>query len=129
MTVIDDYLNKVPADKRKLLEDLRKEMRKLLPNAEEAISYVLPCFKVDGKVVGGFAANKNFCSYYPFAGTTLGLLKKEPEEYSQTLSALHFTAEQPLSKGVFVYWLKRSFSKLRRATTKRISTPFTSIFI
>jgi uncharacterized protein YdhG (YjbR/CyaY superfamily) len=100
MTVIDDYLKKVPADKRKLLEDLRQEMRKLLPNAEEAISYGLPCFKVDGKVVGGFAANKIFCSYYPFAGTTLGLLKNELAEYPQTLSALHFTAEQPLTKKV-----------------------------
>ena len=100
MTVIDDYLKKVPAGQRKLLEELRKEMRKLLPDAEEAISYGLPCFKVDGKVVGGFAANKNFCSYYPFAGATLGLLKKELEGYSQTLSALHFTEEKPLTKKI-----------------------------
>ena len=98
MTVIDDYLKKVPVEQRKLLEDLRKEMRRLLPDAEEAISYGLPCFKVDGKVVGGFAANKNFCSYYPFAGSTLGLLKKELADYSQTLSALNFTAEKPLTK-------------------------------
>ena len=75
-------------------------MRKLLPDAEEAISYGLPCFKVDGKVVGGFAANKNFCSYYPFAGATLGLLKKDLEGYSQTLSALHFTEEKPLTKKI-----------------------------
>jgi uncharacterized protein YdhG (YjbR/CyaY superfamily) len=100
MTVIDDYLKNVPADQRKLLEELRKEMRKLLPNAEEAISYGLPCFKVDGKVVGGFAANKNFCSYYPFAGATLGLLKTELANYSQTMSALHFTAEKPLTKKI-----------------------------
>jgi uncharacterized protein YdhG (YjbR/CyaY superfamily) len=100
MTVIDDYLKNVPADQRKLLEELRKEMRKLLPNAEEAISYGLPCFKVDGKVVGGFAANKNFCSYHPFAGATLGLLKTELANYSQTMSALHFTAEKPLTKKI-----------------------------
>jgi uncharacterized protein YdhG (YjbR/CyaY superfamily) len=37
MSVIDDYLKKVPAGQRKLLEDLRKEMKKLLPDAEEAI--------------------------------------------------------------------------------------------
>ena len=98
MTVIDDYLKSVPPAQKKLLEELRKEMRRLLPEAEEAISYGLPCFKVGGKVVGGFAANKNFCSYYPFAGSTLGLLKKELADYSQTLSALHFTAEKPLTK-------------------------------
>jgi uncharacterized protein YdhG (YjbR/CyaY superfamily) len=100
MTVIDDYLAGVPADQRRLLEELRKEMRKLLPDAEEAISYGLPCFKVEGGVVGGFAANKNFCSYYPFAGATLGLLKEQLAGYSQTLSALHFTAEKPLTKKI-----------------------------
>lgn len=100
MTVIDDYLKNVPDGQRRLLEELRKEMRKLLPDAEEAISYGLPCFKVDGKVVGGFAANKNFCSYYPFAGATLGMLKNELAEYSQTLSALHFTEAKPLTKKI-----------------------------
>ena len=100
MTVIDDYLAGVPADQRRLLEELRKEMRKLLPDAEEAISYGLPCFKVEGGVVGGFAANKNFCSYYPFAGATLGLLKEQLAGYSQTLSTLHFTAEKPLTKKI-----------------------------
>jgi uncharacterized protein YdhG (YjbR/CyaY superfamily) len=99
-TVIDDYLAEVPVTQRKLLELVRQEMRKLLPKAEEAISYGLPCFKVDGKVVGGFAANKTFCSYYPFSGATLGLLKKDLEGYSQTLSALHFTEEKPLTKKI-----------------------------
>ena len=100
MTVIDDYLKGVPAAQRKLLQEVRQEMRKLLPDAEEAISYGLPCFKVGGGVVGGFAANKNFCSYYPFSGSTLGALKTELANYSQTLSALHFTEEKPLTKKI-----------------------------
>ena len=98
MTVIDDYLAGVPASQRKLLEEVRKEMHKLLPDCEEAISYNLPCFKVNGEVVGGFAANKNNCAYYPFSGSTLQVLKKEFADYSQTKGALHFSAEQPLSK-------------------------------
>ena len=100
LTVIDDYLKKVPPGQRRMLEELRQEMRKLLPDAEEAISYGLPCFKVPGGVVGGFAANKNFYSYYPFSGTTLGALQADLSGYSQTLSALHFTDENPLTKKV-----------------------------
>jgi len=98
MTVIDDYLAGVPEAKRKLLGELRKEMKRLLPKAEEAISYNLPCFKVDGEVVGGFAATKAGGSYYPFSGSTLSMLKKEFGNHSQTKAALHFTAEQPLTK-------------------------------
>ena len=98
MTVIDDYLAGVPAAKRKLLEEVRKEMHKLLPDCEEATSYNLPCFKVNGEVVGGFAATRAGASYYPFSGSTLLILKKEFVDYSQTKGALHFSVEQPLSK-------------------------------
>lgn len=112
MTVIDDYLATVPKDQRELLQELRKEMRRLLPDAVEAISYNLPCFKVDGKVIGGFAANKNFCSYYPFDGTSLALLKKEVGSYSQTKSALHFTKEQPLPKKLVKLLIDTKFKLL-----------------
>lgn len=97
MTVIDDYLAAVPAHQRKLLESVRREMRALLPDADEVISYGLPCFKVDGKAVGGFAANKNSCSYYPFSGGVLAELRDQLAGFSQTKSALHFTDEQPLT--------------------------------
>ena len=98
MTVIDDYLKTVTDSQRKLLEDVRKEMHKLLPNCEEAISYNLPCFKVEGQVIGGFAATKAGASYYPFSGTTLTLLKEELADFSQTKGALHFTTDKPLTK-------------------------------
>lgn len=98
MTVIDDYLKSVPPAQKKLLEDLRKEMHKLLPDCEEAISYNLPCFKVDGQVIGGFAATKSGASYYPFSGSTLSVLQNEFAGFSQTKGALHFTVEKPLSK-------------------------------
>ncbi len=98
MTVIDDYLKSVPPAQKKLLEDLRKEMHRLLPDCVEAISYNLPCFKVDGEVVGGFAATKSGASYYPFSGSTLQVLQHEFADFSQTKGALHFTVEKPLTK-------------------------------
>lgn len=112
MTVIDEYLSKVPEDQRELLQQLRTSMHKLLPEAEEAMSYGLPCFKVGGHVVGGFAANKNFCSYYPFSGTTLGLLKDELASYSQTLSALHFTRQKPLTEKIIKLLIETKISQI-----------------
>lgn len=101
MSVIDDYLQTVPAAQRELLEAVRVTMHAVLDQrniaAEEAISYGLPCLKVAGKAVGGFAANKNFCSYYPFSGSVLGLLKAELVGFSQTKSALHFSEVNPLT--------------------------------
>lgn len=97
MTVIDDYLATVSAEQRKLMQTVREEMAALLPGAEEGMSYGIPCFKVNGKALGGFAATKHGCSYYPFSGSTLGLLSDDLGAFSQTKSALHFTEQQPLT--------------------------------
>jgi uncharacterized protein YdhG (YjbR/CyaY superfamily) len=64
---------------------------------EECISYGLPTLKVDGKPVAAFAANKNFCSYYPCSGGILTALAKDVVGFSQTKSALHFPHDKPLS--------------------------------
>lgn len=90
MTSIDQYLATVKGEKRQALDKLRKTIHSIIPKATECISYSMPAFRLDGKVVAGFIATKKGCSYFPFSGTTLGTLADELEGYSQTKSALHF---------------------------------------
>jgi len=97
---IDAYLSKVTGARRAALDDLRALLRSLLPQAEECISYGLPGFRLDGRVVAGFAATTKGCSYYPFSGATLATLKAELRGYSQTSGALHFTPEDPLPRAL-----------------------------
>ena len=89
-TTIDGYLATVKGERRAALDRLRKTIRSIVPRAEECISYGMPAFRLDGKVVAGFLATAKGCSYMPFSGTTLGTLADELEGYSQTKSALHF---------------------------------------
>lgn len=93
---IDLYLAKLKQPQRATLQALRATIRKLVPDAEECISYGLPAFRVDGEIVGGFNATTKGCSYYPFSGTTLATLATELANYSKTKSALHFAADKPL---------------------------------
>ena len=95
---IDAYLATVSADKRALLETLRKTIRSIVPKAEECISYSMPAFRVKGGVVAGFLATSKGCSYFPFSGTTLATLANDLRDYGQTKSALHFDSKRPLSK-------------------------------
>lgn len=97
-TTIDEYLAPLPADRRDALEALRQTIRAIAPRVEECISYGMPAFRLDGKVVAGFAATARGCSYYPFSGTTLESLAGELAAYGQTKSALHFTPDKPLPK-------------------------------
>jgi uncharacterized protein YdhG (YjbR/CyaY superfamily) len=87
---IDEYIATVSGNRRTALEKLRKAIRSIVPEAEECISYRIPAFRVGGKVVAGFCARTDGCSYFPFSGKTLRSLAKEIAGYEHTKSALHF---------------------------------------
>jgi uncharacterized protein YdhG (YjbR/CyaY superfamily) len=93
---IDDYLARVPDEQRKVLEALRKTIHAAAPGAEECISYNLPAFRLDGRVIAGFAAGVKLCSYYPFSGRTLTTLRDELDGYEMSKGALRFAASRPL---------------------------------
>jgi uncharacterized protein YdhG (YjbR/CyaY superfamily) len=95
-TTIDVYLATVSGDKRTALDKLRKTIRKIVPKADECISYGIPAFRLDGAVVAGFGATAKGCSYYPFSGSTLGALAGDLGGYDMTRSALHFRPDKPL---------------------------------
>jgi uncharacterized protein YdhG (YjbR/CyaY superfamily) len=95
-TTIDDYLATVSADRRRVLEKLRKTIRTILPRAVECISYGIPAFRLDGVVVAGFCATRQGASYVPFSGTTLTTLARELGRYELTKSSLHFELDAPL---------------------------------
>jgi uncharacterized protein YdhG (YjbR/CyaY superfamily) len=99
-TTIDAYLATVKGEQRATLDALRRTIRSIVPAAEECISYGIPAFRLDGRIVAGFAATATGGSYYPFSGTTLGTLAHELEGYEGTKSAVHFSAERPLPRAL-----------------------------
>lgn len=93
---IDAYLSELDEPKRSTLETLRASILKVVPEAQQCISYGLPAFRIGGKVVAGFAAFKNHLSYLPHSGSVLDQLRDELSSYSGTKSSLHFPHDQPL---------------------------------
>jgi uncharacterized protein YdhG (YjbR/CyaY superfamily) len=94
---IDEYLATVSPDRRAALEQLRKTIHSIVPDAEECISYSMPAFRHRGRVVAGFLATSKGCSYFPFSGRTLSALAADLTAYDQTKSALHFDPRRPLA--------------------------------
>jgi uncharacterized protein YdhG (YjbR/CyaY superfamily) len=93
---IDEYLAGVSPKSRALLEKLRKSIHAIVPELEECISYRMPAFRHQGKVIAGFQATSAGCSYYPFSGTTLKTLADDLGGYGRTKSALHFGPDKGL---------------------------------
>jgi uncharacterized protein YdhG (YjbR/CyaY superfamily) len=53
---VDEYLSAVDEPKRGTLQALRRTIVEIVPEAEQVISYRVPAFRVQGKIVAGFAA-------------------------------------------------------------------------
>ena len=93
---IDDYLSELEEPKRSTLATLRTSILKVIPEANQGMSYGMPAFRVNGKVVAGFTAFKNHLTYVPHSGSVLDQLGDELKEYSKSKGALRFPVDKPL---------------------------------
>jgi uncharacterized protein YdhG (YjbR/CyaY superfamily) len=97
---VDRYLAGLDEPKRATLEEMRRRILKVLPDAEQTISYGCPAFKANGEVVAGLAAFKKHLSYLPHSGSVLAAVGEKTRGYTQTKSALHFPIDKPLPQGL-----------------------------
>lgn len=93
---VDDYLAGVDEPKRSTLEVLRRSILAVVPEAEQCISYGLPAFRIDGKVVAGFGAFTHHLAYLPHSGVVLPSLADRLRDYEYTPGSLHFAIDEPL---------------------------------
>jgi uncharacterized protein YdhG (YjbR/CyaY superfamily) len=93
---VDEYLAALDEPKRSTLEQVRRAIRAAVPGAEECISYGYPAYRLDGKVVAGFAAFTRHLSYLPHSGSVLSALADELTGYAMSKGALRFPVDTPL---------------------------------
>jgi uncharacterized protein YdhG (YjbR/CyaY superfamily) len=97
---VDTYLASLDEPKRSTLEKLRQTILEVIPEAEQGMSYGLPAFRVEGKVVAGFAAFKNHLSYLPHSGSVFPELAVDLDEYKTSTGALQFPVDHSLPKSL-----------------------------
>ena len=93
---VDAYLEGLDEPKRSTLEQLRRDILAVVPEAEQCISYTMPAFRVEGKVIAGFAAFGRHLSYLPHSGSVFTELKDELADYRKSVGALRFPVDRPL---------------------------------
>ena len=97
---IDEYLAELDEPKRTTLQKLRQTIHGVIPDAEECISYGMPAFRLEGRVIAGFAAFKNHLAYLPHSGSVFGNLSDDLAGYESTPGSLHFPIDKPLPKAL-----------------------------
>jgi uncharacterized protein YdhG (YjbR/CyaY superfamily) len=101
---IDDYVSTFPADVQKVLQEIRRTIQKAAPQAEEAISYQMPTFKLNGNLVH-FAAWKNHVGFYPTPSGT-SEFQKEISEYVFAKGSIQFPLDEPMPLGLITKIVK-----------------------
>ncbi|MEX0864488.1 MAG: DUF1801 domain-containing protein [Acidimicrobiia bacterium] len=62
---VDDYIASFPDDVQKVLQEVRRTIREVVPEADEKVSYGIPTLTLDGRYLVYFAGWKNHISVYP----------------------------------------------------------------
>jgi uncharacterized protein YdhG (YjbR/CyaY superfamily) len=122
-TTFDEYLAKMKADQRAVLEKLRKTIRSVAPNAEEGISYGLAAFRLNGRPLVGLGAASGHCALFPMDSTTVTAFAKELKGYDTSKGTIRFDVAKPLPAPLVRRIVKARVAQVSGAATKMPAKP------
>jgi uncharacterized protein YdhG (YjbR/CyaY superfamily) len=80
---------------RAALQRLRRIIRATVPKAEECISYQLPTFRLNGRMLVWYGAATKHCSFFPGA-YPIALCRADLKGFDTSKGTVRFTLERPL---------------------------------
>ncbi|HMD89177.1 MAG TPA: DUF1801 domain-containing protein [Anaerolineaceae bacterium] len=93
-TTIDEYIAQAPEDVQPILRKLRAVIKEAAPEAVEKISYQMPGYFLNGKLVW-FGIHKNHIGFYPNP-SGIEIFKSELSAYKQSKGAVQFPLDKPI---------------------------------
>jgi uncharacterized protein YdhG (YjbR/CyaY superfamily) len=116
LNTIDEYIAVSPTSIRDVLEKIRQAIKESAPEAEEAISYGIPAFRLGDRELVYFAAWKNHVGFYP-TPSGAEAFKKELSLYKQGKGSVQFPLDKPipydLVKKIVRYKVKENIEKMK----------------
>ncbi len=113
---IDEYLAPWSQEKRAALQKLRRAIKSAAPAAEECISYGIPAFRVNGKLLVAFGAAARHCAFYPGA-YPIRACRDDLEGFDTSKGTIRFDADRPLPAALVRKLVKARLAE--RATPAR----------
>lgn len=93
-TTIDEYISAFSPEVRAILQQVRHVVRRAAPDAQEAISYGIPAFKLNGVLVYFAAFKKHIGFFPPVEGDAR--LQKAASPYAGEKGNLRFPLDRPI---------------------------------
>jgi len=119
---IDEYLANVKPEHRKTLQKLRQTIQTAAPKAEECISYGIPSFRLNRRLLVFFGAWANHCAFYQGSASTLKTFQNELKKFETSKGTIRFSPDKPLPVALVKKLVKTRIAENNdRANKKRKS--------
>ena len=92
---VDDYIASQSPDRRRWLRTARATIRRTVPAALESISYGIPAYKLDGRVLIYFAAWKSHYALYPASAALRVAFAKDLAAYDVSKGTIRLPMDEP----------------------------------
>jgi len=117
---VDDYLSRLPKASRDALENLRRTIKSIVPEAVEVISYQIPTFKYKGRMLVSYAAFSEHCSFFPGAHP-IEVHRDKLSSYETSKGTVRFPVNKPLPAALIKKLVKTRIEENDRAQYARSS--------
>jgi uncharacterized protein YdhG (YjbR/CyaY superfamily) len=107
-----EYITSFPKEQQKLLINLRKAIKKQANDAEEIISYNMPAYKYQGKILVYFAGYARHIGFYAMPGP-IANYKKELKGYKTSKGTVQFPIGEPIPAGLVGKLIKYRMKEIK----------------
>ena len=123
---IDEYIARFPLDTQEILEQIRDTIKKVVPEAEETISYGIPTFDLNGTYLIYFAAYKKHIGIYPVPSAIEEVDKDFASYKTSGKGTIQFPLNKPMPLNLITklvkFKVKENFEKMENKKRTKKST-------